>query len=127
MSDKTKLEPSLIEEGKCLDELATKGPWEVIADENIGAAWLNAQSDEDDKAIALFDYRDGAENINNARFAAYARAAIPTFIAEMKSLQTRVKDLLDANNREVERRLETQRELDDLKAQIARMQENNAN
>ena len=43
-------------------EAATAGPWEVLSDELVDTVWLNAATPEDDKPIALFDYRPGPVN-----------------------------------------------------------------
>ncbi|MGB8273913.1 MAG: hypothetical protein WCF16_01430 [Alphaproteobacteria bacterium] len=100
---------------------AAAGPWEVIEDEVVDAAWVNAATPSDDKPIALFDYRAGAENKANAHFVAQARQDIPALIELVRGLKRRVADLLAANNRETAARIESNAKLQDALAKLERL------
>lgn len=97
---------------------ATPGPWKVLSDPEVACSWLNAAGPEDDAAIALFDYRPPEANLANAQFAARAREDVPRLIAEVRQLRARVRDLLDANSKEVERRSQALRERDEALAKL---------
>jgi hypothetical protein len=90
---------------------ASKGPWEVLEDRLVDTAWLNAATPDDDKPIALFDYRSGTENKANAAFVAAARSDVPMLLQLVKSLSKRVEELLEANNREIAARVEANKRL----------------
>src|SRR5258708_25562836 len=77
-------------------EAATAGPWEVLSDELVDTVWLNAATPEDDKPIALFDYRPGPVNRANADFIAPARQDLPGLPAAVRRLHPRIPDLLAA-------------------------------
>lgn len=100
---------------------ATSGPWEVIQDEVVDSAWVNAAAGTDDKPIALFDYRPGNDNKANAAFVAHAREDVPALIEMVIGLRRRVADLLDANNREIECRVEANAKLQDALAHLQRL------
>lgn len=104
-------------EARC--QAATPGPWQVLSDPAIACSWLNAASDEDNAAIALFDYRTQEENLGNAAFAAAARDIIPRLTAEIKQLRQRVQGLLEVNGQEVDRRTQALRERDEALAKLA--------
>lgn len=97
---------------------ATPGPWRVLDDPAVDACWLNADGEVDKGAIALFDYRTLAENEGNAGFVVVARHHLPKLIDEMRQLRLRVRQLLEANGREVERRSQAQRERDEALARL---------
>ena len=99
-------------------EAATPGPWEVLSDELVDTVWLNAATPEDDKPIALFDYRPGTLNRANADFVAHARQDVPVLLAAMRSMQQRIQDLLEANNREIKARVEAKRQLEEAMAKL---------
>lgn len=94
-------------------EAATPGPWEVIEDQQVETVWLNAATPTDDKPIALFDYRSGIANRANAHFVAQARQDVLVLLAAMRSMQQRIQDLLEANNREIAQRVEAKRQLEE--------------
>jgi hypothetical protein len=99
-------------------EAATPGPWEVLSDQLVDTVWLNAATPEDDKPIALFDYRPGGANRANADFIAHARQDVPVLLAAMRSMQQRIQDLLEANNREIKARVEAKRQLEEAMAKL---------
>jgi len=99
-------------------EAATAGPWEVLSDELVDTVWLNAATAEDDKPIALFDYRTGPINRANADFIARCRQDVPVLLAAMRSMQQRIQDLLEANNREIKARVEAKRQLEEAMAKL---------
>lgn len=88
---------------------ATSGPWQVLHDPRLDCVWLNAASPGDHGAIALFDYRGGQRNLADAQFAAHARQDVVALVAEVRNLRARVEELLEANSREVERRIQAER------------------
>jgi hypothetical protein len=118
--DKRNGEPSIeIIAARC--KAATPGPWDVIEEAEVDAAWVNAATPSDDKPIALFDYRAGPENKANAAFVAQARQDIPALIEMVLGLRRRVADLLDANNREIAARIEANAKLQEALAKLERL------
>lgn len=109
------LTPDVLAELAGLARAATPGAWDILCDPALACSWLSAG----DGAIALFDYRTAEENAANALFAAVARQRIPELVAEIEALRTRVRELLEANSREVERRIEAQRQRDRALARLA--------
>lgn len=95
-------------------EAATPGPWEVLEDRLVDTAWLNAATVDDDKPIALFDYRSGPENKANAAFVAGARSDVPVLLRLVKTLSRRVEELVQANNREIAARIEANKRLQEI-------------
>lgn len=103
--------PADLEEMAARCKAATPGPWEVLEDRLVDTAWLNAAAPGDDKPIALFDYRSGADNKANAAFVAAARSDLPLLLGLVKALSKRVEELLEANNREIAARVEANKRL----------------
>ncbi|MET1027700.1 MAG: hypothetical protein ABWY00_11070 [Dongiaceae bacterium] len=97
---------------------ATPGPWQVLTEELVDAAWINAAGPDDDLPIALFDYRNGDENKANAEFLAHARTDIPRLLEALREARQRIEHLLDANNREIESRIAANRECCELRAKL---------
>jgi hypothetical protein len=106
------LTPQALAELESLERSATAGPWEVLSDPALACTWLNAAAPQDSGAIGLFDYRSASENLANAVFAAMARNRVAALIAENRALKARVQELLDANSREVDKRVAAQTERD---------------
>lgn len=104
-------------EARC--KAATPGPWRVLSDPEVACSWLNAAGAADQAAIALFDYRPPEMNLANAQFAAQVREDVPRLIGEVRQLRTRVRELLDANSKEVDRRSQALRERDEAVAKLA--------
>jgi hypothetical protein len=95
-------------------EAASPGPWEALIDPRVDGAWVNVARDDDDKPVALFDYRKGPANQANARFVAHARTAVPRLCDEVRRLNRRIQELLVANTREVDARVQAERRCDAL-------------
>jgi hypothetical protein len=108
------LTPEVLAELAGLARAATPGPWDILCDPALACTWMSAA----DGAIALFDYRTAEENAANALFAAVARERVPELVVEVLALRTRVRELLEANSREVERRIEAQRQRDRAQARL---------
>lgn len=106
------LTPQALAELESLSRSATPGPWDVLSDPTLACTWLNAAAAGDKGAIGLFDYRSASENLANAVFAAMARNRVAALIAENHALKARVQELLDANSREVDKRVAAQAERD---------------
>lgn len=94
-------------------DAATEGPWEVLEDRLVDTAWVNAAKPDDDKPIALFDYRSGPVNKANAAFVAAARRDVPLLLRLVRALSRRVEELVEANNREIAARVEANKRLQD--------------
>ncbi|MFN3075268.1 MAG: hypothetical protein ABT940_00015 [Alphaproteobacteria bacterium] len=107
-------------EKRCL--AATEGPWHVLADDGIESAWVQTSASEQSAPICLFDYRPPEASVADATFTAHARADVPRLVAEVRALSSRVKDLLAANNAEVERRSALQKERDELAMRLQRFE-----
>jgi hypothetical protein len=118
--DKRNGEPNIeVIAARC--KAATPGPWEVVEEAEVDAAWVNAATPTDDKPIALFDYRTGSENKANAAFVAQARQDIPALIEMVAGLRRRVADLVEANNREIAARIEANTKLKEALAKLERL------
>ena len=98
---------------------ATPGPWRVLSDSEVACSWLNGGTVDDQDAIALYDYRPPDANKANADFTALAREAVPRLISEIRQLRARVRELLEANGKEVDRRGQALRERDEALAKLA--------
>jgi len=118
-SDEAPLSETDLAELEARCKAATQGPWTVLSDAEVACSWLNADDKEDKAAIALFDYRPPEANQANARFAALAREEMPRLVAEVRALRTRVRELLEANGKEVDRRTQALRERDEALAKLA--------
>jgi hypothetical protein len=88
----------------------------------VACSWLNSAREEDQAAIALFDYRPPEANLANAQFSMQAREDVPRLIAEVRQLRARVRELLEANGKEVERRTQATRERDEALARLAALE-----
>jgi len=99
---------------------ASEGPWQVLSEDLVDAAWVNANAEDDDLPVALFDYRDSETNRANAEFAAHARSDVPLLVASLREATRRIEDLIMANNREIAARIEAHKELAALRAEIGR-------
>lgn len=98
---------------------AVAGPWQVLTEELVEAAWINADSADDDLPIALLDFRSAEENKATAEFIAHARTDIPRLLAALTEAHNRIEHLLAANNREIEARIAANREACELRAKLA--------
>lgn len=104
------------EDINCLEEKlqkASPAPWRVIEDEDVDTAWVSP--DIEGNPIALFDYRAGDQNKADAHFVAYSRNYMSVLINEVKTLRKRILELIQSNNLELQKRLDLQTELNELK------------
>ncbi|MDR2766628.1 MAG: hypothetical protein LBB63_04200 [Holosporaceae bacterium] len=92
---------------------ATALPWNVVEDDGVGTAWVIP--DVDGNPIALFDYHSEAQNKADAGFVAYARNYMPVLLQEVKNLRKRILELIQSNNNELQRRLDLQTEVNELR------------
>lgn len=92
---------------------ASQAPWKTIESEDVDTVWVAPEIEGN--PIALFDYRGAEQNRNDAKFVVSARNYIGTLISEVKSLRKRVLDLIQSNNLELQKRLDAQAELNELK------------
>lgn len=95
---------------------ATPGPWSVMSQSDVDTAWVVPSIEGN--PIALFDYRSGAENTANAEFFVAARGYMEIMLKEIKALRNRVLELIQSNNIEVQKRLDLQAEVDELKRML---------
>lgn len=93
---------------------ASPGPWEALIDTRVDGVWVNVACPGDDLPVALFDYRKGPANKANGLFVARARADVPRLTEEVRRLNRRIQDLLEANTREVDARVKAERRHDEL-------------
>lgn len=91
----------------------TPAPWSVIEKDGVDTVWVSPNLDEN--PIALFDYRDGAQNRADAYFVVAAREYMEVMINEIRELRKRVLDLIQSNNIEFQKRIDLQTELSELK------------
>jgi hypothetical protein len=92
---------------------ASGAPWEALIDARVDGAWVNVARADDDKPVALFDYRRGPANQANALFVARARSDVPRLIDEVRRLNRRIQELLEANTREVDARVRAENQRDE--------------
>lgn len=95
---------------------ATPGPWSVMSKSDVDTVWVVPSVEGN--PIALFDYRSGTENKANAEFVVSARNYVSVMLNEIKSLRKRVLDLIQSNNFEVQKRMDLQSEIDELKKML---------
>ncbi|MBR1734811.1 MAG: hypothetical protein IJ730_05120 [Alphaproteobacteria bacterium] len=92
---------------------ASPAPWRVIDEETVDTVWVSP--DIEGNPIALIDYNSAAQNRADARFIASARNYMDVLINEVKTLRKRILDLIQSNNIELQKRLDLQEELNELK------------
>ena len=92
---------------------AAPGPWKVVEDESVDTVWVSP--DTDGNPIALFDYRSGEENRADAHFMVCSRNYMDLLLKEIKTLRKRVLELIQSNNIELQKRMDMQTELNELK------------
>ncbi|MDR1560778.1 MAG: hypothetical protein LBS23_00250 [Holosporaceae bacterium] len=92
---------------------ASSAPWNTLESAEVDTAWVIPNIGGN--PIALFDYRSGEQNKADAQFVAYARNYMDIIIAEIKNLQKRILELIQSNNIEVQKRLDLQSEINELK------------
>ncbi len=91
----------------------SSSPWNVVEDAGVDTAWVVPGTGSN--PIALFDYNSGEQNKADARFVASARNYMEVMLSEIKSLRKRVLELIQSNNTEVQKRMDVQAELNELK------------
>ena len=94
-------------------ERTTPAPWTVIDNADVNAAWVSP--DNERNPVALFDYRTAEQNKYDAYFVVYARNYMRVLIDEIKILRKRILEVIQSNNIEVQKRLDLQSELNELK------------
>ena len=92
---------------------ASPAPWRVIEDKSVDTAWVSP--DIEGNPIALIDYNSAAQNKADAHFIAASRNYMGVLISEVKVLRKRILDLIQSNNIELQKRLDLQEELNELK------------
>lgn len=95
---------------------ATPGPWSVMSKSSVDAVWVVPSVEGN--PIALFDYRIVDENAANAQFVVTARNYMKVMLEEIKSLRRRVLELIQSNNFEVQKRMDLQAEVEELKRML---------
>lgn len=97
---------------------ATLGPWRVIEDQAVDTAWVSP--DIEGNPIALIDYNSAFQNKADAHFIAASRNYMGVLLNEVKGLRKRILELIQSNNVELQKRLDLQEELNELKKVIQR-------
>lgn len=92
---------------------SSPAPWSIREDESADTAWVVPSTDGN--PIALFDYGSREQNRADACFFVSARNYMDVMIEEIKSLRKRVLELIQSNNVEVQKRMDVQTELAELK------------
>jgi hypothetical protein len=92
---------------------ASPGPWNEVEDEAVESAWVVPSAGG--SPIALFDYKSSEQNKADAHFVASARNYMDVMIQEIKNLRKRILDLIQSNNTEIQKRIDLQAELEELK------------
>lgn len=88
---------------------ATSGKWYVIEDEAVDSVWI-ATDESGGEPIALLDYGSRDENSANAHLIVDMKNCIHTLVSEIRSLRSRVVELLSENANEVNLRVKLQSE-----------------
>lgn len=94
----------------------TPGPWSIMSESGVDTVWVVPSVEGN--PISLFDYRSPDENNANAEFVVSARNYVGIMLEEIKSLRKRVLDLIQSNNFEVQKRMDLQSEIDELKKML---------
>lgn len=97
---------------------ATPGPWRVIEDQAVDTAWVSP--DIEGNPIALIDYNSAFQNKADAHFIAASRNYMDVLLKEIKGLRKRILELIQSNNVELQKRLDLQEELNELKKAMQR-------
>ncbi|MDR0942438.1 MAG: hypothetical protein LBM19_02385 [Holosporales bacterium] len=92
---------------------ASPSPWSELEDEAVDSAWVIPSSGGN--PIALFDYGSKEQNSADAHFVASARNYMGIMLEEIKNLRRRILELIQLNNIEIQKRIDLQTELEELK------------
>ncbi|MDR2724006.1 MAG: hypothetical protein LBB25_02235 [Holosporaceae bacterium] len=92
---------------------SSPAPWSIIEDEAVATVWVVPSGEGN--PIALFDYRSREQNSADAHFFISARNYMDVMIREIKNLRKRILELIQSNNIEVQKRMDLQAELAELK------------
>jgi hypothetical protein len=92
---------------------SSPAPWNIIDDSAVDAVWVVPS--EEGNPIALFDYRNREQNSADACFVISARNYLGIMIEEIRNLRKRIFELIQSNNIEVQKRMDLQNELMELK------------
>ncbi|MDR1983106.1 MAG: hypothetical protein LBQ08_04930 [Holosporaceae bacterium] len=102
---------------------SSPAPWNAIDDNSVDTVWVVPSVDGN--PIALFDYRNREQNSADARFVVSARNYMSIMIEEIKNLRKRILELIQSNNIEVQKRMDLQTELTELKKILSNENESN--
>jgi hypothetical protein len=100
---------------------SSPAPWSILEDAAVDAVWVVPSMEGN--PIALFDYRSRDRNSADAHFLVSSRNYMGIIIREIKNLRKRVLELIQSNNMEVQKRLDLQSELEELKKILRREDE----
>jgi hypothetical protein len=106
------------EDMNCLEEKlceVSPAPWNIVEEEEVDTVWVTSSNAADGVPVALFDYKSGNQNRADAAFVAYSRNYMAALISEIKTLRRRVLELIQLNNQELQKRVDLQAELQELK------------
>jgi hypothetical protein len=92
---------------------ASPGPWGVLENEAVDTVWITPSIEGN--PIALLDYRSREQNSADAHFMVSAKNYMDVMLEEVKNLRKRILELIQSNNMEVQKRLDLQTELQELK------------
>ncbi|MDR0631776.1 MAG: hypothetical protein LBF54_00820 [Holosporaceae bacterium] len=92
---------------------ASPGPWSVLENEAVDTVWITPSIGGN--PIALLDYRSREQNSADAHFMVSAKNYMDVMLGEIKILRKRILELIQSNNMEVQKRLDLQTELQELK------------
>jgi hypothetical protein len=102
---------------------SSPAPWSALETDSVDTVWL--VPGVEGNPIALFDYRSREQNSADANFAASARNYFGVMIEEIKNLRKRILELIQSNNVEIQKRLDLQTELNELKKILRQDNETN--
>jgi hypothetical protein len=102
---------------------SSPAPWNTIDDSSVNTVWVVPSIEGN--PIALFDYGNREQNSADASFVMFARNYMSIMIEEIKNLRRRILELIQSNNIEVQKRMDLQTELTELKKILRSENESN--
>jgi hypothetical protein len=94
-------------------EASSPAPWSILEDDAVDTVWVVPSGEGN--PIALFDYKSRERNSADAHFLVSSRNYMGIMIKEIKNLRNKILELIQSNNMEVQKRLDLQSELAELK------------
>ncbi|MDR0555879.1 MAG: hypothetical protein LBG20_02630 [Holosporaceae bacterium] len=98
-------------------------PWNVQESSEVSTVWIVPSLEGN--PIALLDYQNQEKNSADAHFMVAARNYMRVLLDEVKNLRRRILELIQSNNQELQKRMDLQMELQELKKILRTQNESN--